>query len=725
MALLFALTVFVAAALLFLLEPMMGKMLLPEFGGAPAVWNVCMAFFQAVLLAGYAYAHWLTRLASIRLQLFIHLAVVTLPWLVLPFVPRTGEGPSAGDPTWALIALLTTTAGLPFFVLASTSPLLGQWLAACRPAHRDQPYYLYAAGNAGSLIGLLAYPCLVEPRLTLPAQGASWCTGYGAFMLLAAVCLPAVWRRHKPMVDEPATVYSAARPTIGARASWLALAFVPSSLLLGVTAYLSTDVSPVPLIWVVPLALYLFSFVLVFSRSPPWLHRLFAVALPLLVLAQIYHLFEQHAGQHYSMLRLTGIHLAAFFSAAMVCHGELARRRPAPRFLTEYAFCLSLGGVLGGMFNALVAPLVFRSLTEYPLALSAACACSPLTLWRWSRGGVAFDLPIAALVGMVCAVILFMTPWQDPEGPLLLCGLVCLFTVGRPICFGLSAAALFLVVGLFDDRHDHVIYRERDFYGVLQVNTDSDYEHYYLTHGRIVHGKQRRSEDPVERFVPLVYYHPSGPIGQVFEAPLPALNSRPPLAVVGLGIASLACYAELRQELVFYEIDPAVERIARDDRYFTYLRDAWADVRVVLGDARLRLREAPAGHYGLIVIDAFSGDAIPIHLLTHEAMRLYLDKLAPGGVLAFHISNQFLDLAPVLGNLARASELVGLDQNERTAPAKVAGQSASHWVILARSMDDFGPLARDDRWTPLADAPDLPLWTDHYTSLWGIAHWRN
>ncbi|MGH7138768.1 MAG: hypothetical protein ACREHD_23725, partial [Pirellulales bacterium] len=378
MALLFALTIFAAAALLFLLEPMTGKLLLPAFGGAPAVWNVCMAFFQAVLLAAYAYAHWLTRMASVRAQLAIHLVVVALPWLALPFAPRSAFAEdSGGDPTWSLLIVLSLTAGLPFFVVATTSPLLGQWFAASQHRHAADPYYLYAASNAGSILGLLAYPALVEPRLALPGQTMGWTAGYVVLVCLIATCVVVLWRRHvgsatrkrgtsgslahasgyqveqqRDLSTLPVAARTreaeTAKPSWPSKLLWLALAFVPSSLLLGVTAHLSSDVSPVPLIWVVPLALYLLSFVLVFSRLPAWVHRVFAVALPLLLLAQIYHLYTGHAGQHYSMQRLAALHLATFFSAAMVCHGELARRRPAAALLTQFYFWMALGGVLGG-----------------------------------------------------------------------------------------------------------------------------------------------------------------------------------------------------------------------------------------------------------------------------------------------------------------------------------------------------------------------------------------
>ena len=726
MAFLFAITIFLASALLFLVEPMIGKMLLPDFGGAPAVWNTCLAFFQAALLAGYGYALALARWPLGR-QMAVHAVALALPLFALPFSVRPEWVPlGQSEPMLAIAAILGATVGLPFVVLASTSPLLQQWLAATRHRHAADPYYLYAASNAGSMVGLLAYPLAVEPHLMLGQQSRAWAVGYAVFALLVAACAVTAWRQHRASTDEPPPrKQSAGRatvPDLAMRVQWAALAFVPSSLLLGVTSYLSTDVSPVPMIWIVPLALYLLSFMLVYSRLPVWMPRLFAVALPLLVLAQIYHLFTSHAGEHYSVWRLAVIHLATFFSATMVCHGELARTRPATAFLSEYYLWLSLGGVLGGLFNALLAPLVFNSLLEYPLAMSLACAASPLVLWRWPRNRQWLDILVATVVGLISALMLFLNWQETSDVPILFCVTLCLLTIGRPVAFGLSAAAIFGVIGLYDDVVDHVVLRKRDFYGVVLVQTDVENKFYCLTHGRIRHGQQRRSDNAAIRDVPLIYYYPTGPVGQVFGAQPPVLKKSAPVAVVGLGVGSLAYYGRAGQQFTFYEIDPHVERLARDDRYFTFLRDTKAECRVVLGDARLAMRAAPAHHYGLIVVDAFSGDAIPVHLLTHEAMQLYLEKLAPGGLLAFHISNQFLDLAPVLGNLARASSLVGLDQNDfDVSPDEAdAGKSTSHWVVLARRKADFGPLADDARWRRLSAAPELPLWTDHYTSLWGV-----
>ncbi|HVX15257.1 MAG TPA: fused MFS/spermidine synthase [Pirellulales bacterium] len=734
MPLLFAVTLFSAAALLFLVEPMIGKMLLPYFGGAGAVWNTCLAFFQAALLAGYGYAHALTRWRRPRAQLVVHLALLALPWLVLPLVVQADWAPRGGtDPILPLLGMLCATVALPFFVVASTAPLLQQWFAATRHRQAADPYYLYAASNAGSMLGLIAYPFFVEPRFTLGDQSRLWTVGYAVLSALVVACIVMAWRagvgqarKTEDNVSRASAVPVAAPPTLVTRLHWIALAAVPSSLLLGVTSHLSSDVSPVPLMWVVPLALYLLSFMLAFARLPTMVPRLFAVALPICVMGQIYQAFTWHAGAQYSMLAMASVHLATFFCAAMVCHAELARLRPAPVFLTEYYLWLSFGGVVGGLFNALLAPLLFNSLAEYPLAIAAACMLSPLVLWRWPTGRNWLDLAAAPLIGLISAVILFKTWKEESAWPIVACLALCASTLGRPLSFGLSVAALSAVVGYYDDVVDRVEFRSRDFYGVLQVRGDTKNEFYYLHHGRIRHGQQRREGDAAIRGLPLAYYYPTSPIGQVFAAPVSVLESKPPVAVVGLGVGSLAYYGQGGQEFTFYEIDPAVERLARDDRYFTYLRDSQADCRVVLGDARLSLADAPDRHYGLIVVDAFSGDAIPVHLLTVEAMQVYLQKLAPHGVLAFHISNQFLELGPVLANLAAASSLAGWEQLENTVPAeeKAAGKASSQWVILARDEDDFGPLIEDSRWQILSPSPELPLWTDHYTSLWGIAHWR-
>jgi len=745
---LFGLTLFVGAALLFCVQPMIAKLVLPKFGGAPAVWNTCMVFFQAALLAGYIYAHTTTQWLGIRRQAVLHLGLLALPWLVLPIaVAGDYAPPNDAEPILPLLALLVVTAGLPFFVVSTGAPLVQKWFAGSGHHSARDPYFLYAASNAGSLLGLLSYPLLIEPRLSLAEQSVLWAAGYALLVVLTAACAAALWRSQEPLAAEPppTPVRRGKRratwqaPVVGpwTRLRWVALAFTPSSLMLGVTTFLTTDVAPVPMLWVVPLALYLLSFILVFARLPGMVHRLMIWALPAAVVWQTY---LADSGSLRTLESLAPAHLATFFVAAMVCHGELARSRPAPEKLTEFYLWMSLGGVLGGLFNALVAPMVFTRLIEYPLAMVCACALSPPPggggLWfakfmpgerspgRWLHVG---DFVVAILVGLIAGLVYFYWPSDgDRKLRAALTVSLCLPWIARPICFGLSIGAVAFVMTWFYDEISHVEYRERSFYGALKVTRDIEPPVNYLSHGHIRHGAQFRDDDATVRDQPLIYYHRTGPIGQVFAALDERLAGRR-LAMVGLGIGSLAAYGQQGQELTFYEIDPAVERIARDDRYFTFLRDSSAKVNVVLGDARLALAREPDDRFALIVIDAFSGDAVPVHLLTREALALYRGKLARGGVIAFHISNGYLRLGPVLGNLADAMGLVGLEQNDAflspESSAKAVGKTASHWVVIAEDRKNFGRLSSDGRWRPLAPDGRVSLWTDDFSNLLEVFAW--
>jgi len=774
MSLLFALTLFVSAALLFWVQPLVGKMLLPLLGGTPAVWNTCLLFFQAALLAGYAYALAVTRWLGTRAQVSLHLALLAAAALALPpaISEATAAGaPAAGSPAGWLLLRLAATVGLPFFALSANAPLLQKWFTGTRAESAGDPYFLYAASNAGSLAALLGFPFLFEPNWTLAEQGRGWAALYGALAALVAACGLAVWKQFRgsgsgfrvqdtsPSAPGEAGgggggLSSARDPepesrnlTLRRRARWTLLAFVPSSLVLGATAYVTTDVASVPLLWVVPLALYLLSFVLVFARRAlvPW--RAAARLLPGagVLLALVYL-----SGATEPAWFLILFHLLFLFTAAVVCHGQLAEERPAPRHLAEFYLWLSVGGVLGGLCNAIVAPLVFDSVAEYPLVIVLACYLRPaFPARRFRLPGLrlsgapteADDEPeggkrsawkdaayagAAALLVLLLAVAAKQVELKMVEKVALVLGIPLLllnhFAAHRPLRFALGLGAVMLASLLVGGRSGETIHAERNFFGTLRVVLEESGEGVRLLHGSTLHGRQYT--DPSRACEPLTYYHRQGPLGSVFEAFAARPDAAPRVAVVGLGAGTAVAYARPPERWTFYEIDPSVVRLARGPE-FTYLSDcAAAPVEVVLGDARLRLREAAPQGYGLIVLDAFSSDAVPAHLLTREALDLYLSKLAPGGLVAYHTSNRSLDLERVAGGVARDAGLVARVFTDREYDA-LLGKDPSEWVVVARREADFGPLAADARWKPLdAQTHRLEVWRDDFSDILGVFKWN-
>ncbi|HEY0972467.1 MAG TPA: fused MFS/spermidine synthase [Gemmatimonadales bacterium] len=737
---------FLNAALLFAVQPMFSKMALPLLGGAPAVWNTSMMVFQALLLCGYLYAHVVARNLAPARQVALHGALLVASLVSLPIaLPGGWTPPASGTPVPWLVGLVVVGVGLPFFALSTAAPLVQQWFARTDHPDARDPYFLYAASNAGSLLALLAYPLLIEPMLAVSSQRRLWSWGYAAVAALVVACGVAAARRSSrapaslPRVepagegptDHTATGYEAALastvPTWAMRAWWTLLAFAPSSLLLGVTTYITTDVAAVPLLWVVPLALYLLSFVLVFARRPPLPHRLALRLQPLVLLPLTVALFS---GQTGDLRTMAPLHLVVFFVTAMACHGELARLRPAAVHLTEFYLWLSVGGVLGGIFNVLVAPVLFERVLEYQIVLAVACALRPWPDGGGSRAALRRDvlLPVL-LVATVVALLRLPRDWHplvETRGVAVLGGLAalcCLLFVQRPLRLALGVLGIMMIgaSGLTASRN--VIHRERSFFGVYEVG-DSGNGYHTLRHGTTLHGAQN-IRPPWNRD-PLTYYRVLGPLGDVFgvarlgDAPLR-------VAVVGLGTGSVACHARDGDRFTYYEIDPLVERLARDDRYFTYLRECTPDAPVVLGDARLSLdRGAGQEAYDLMVLDAFSSDAIPAHLLTREALAVYRERLAPQGVLAFHVSNRYLDLIPVLADLAGDAgmhAMAGVDRRI-TAAERRRLLTPSIWVAVARDSATLAPLTETARWAWLERDEGRRLWTDDYSNVLGVLRKR-
>jgi len=717
---------FLSAFLLMWVQPLFTKMVLPRLGGSSSVWNTAMMFFQIVLLAGYAYAHVLTRFAIPRRQPWIHGVVLLGGVLFLPLaIGQSRTPPTDHSPILWLIGLLALSVGWPFFALSSSAPLLQAWFARSRNRLANDPYFLYAASNCGSLLALLGFPFLLEPSLNLAAQSRLWTGCYFLLIILVGIC--ALPLRSAATIDDPIQPRSASTPEdLGWRRQliWISLAFVPSSLLLGVTSYITTDLASAPLLWVLPLALYLLSFIVAFSkRQLIDSQRVFNAEAIGLRVVSILILNPLIFSVAVPTIPACLAHLATFFLIALVCHTELANRRPDAARVTQFYFCVSIGGAAGGIFNALIAPLIFSSIYEYYLALAAACALRMFVGKKSPRPNVR-DLVTPAILAGIVALATYH--WMDMR---LVPGLVVrlfffilvfklLYSCGeRPVRFALALLAVIFGAAAVNGSVG-VLHQERTFYGVLKVKFMDSGRKIQLFHGTTSHGAE--FVDPERRLEPLMYYARSGPIGQIFEA----VGETRTVGVVGLGTGALVCYRKPGQEWTFYEIDEGVERIARDPRYFRYLEDGGSDTRIILGDGRLSLKERPNGYYDALIIDAFSSDSIPIHLLTKQALTLYLDKLSEHGVLIFHISNMTLNLAPVVANLVTSVDAVAkYESYDPTVQEANDGAAASEWVAIARQPRDLAFLERYQGWKPLTSGPNGRPWTDDFSNIVSAINW--
>lgn len=720
---LFVLALFVAALLLFLVQPLFARLVLPLLGGTPAVWTTCMVFFQAALLTGYAYAHVLPAWLGVRRHALLHLALMVAVLLVLPVALPSGWAPPAdGSAILWLLGVLTVSVGLPFFVVATSGPLLQCWYAQTRAASAGDPYFLYAASNAGSLLGLLCYPLLLEPLLPLADQGRVWTAGYLALLLLIGGCAVAVWRSERPAAQGEATF----RLRVGFREGrWVLLAFVPSSLLLSVTTYLTTDVAAIPLLWVVPLALYLLTFIAAFNRWPPLPLTFLARWAPLVVLVVTLAMLTEATEPVWLLVPL---HLLALVWLGLVCHGQLARERPPAEELTAFYLWLAVGGVLGGVFNALLAPLLFDRLLEYPLVLVLACVLLPPFRPRPEGESMTLrDVLLPAGLGVLTlaliggARIAHLPPGQLSIAVIFAAPTVLCYTLHeRPLRFGLGIGALLLASAFYPGIYGTVDHRERSFFGVHRVTRDPTGTFRQLIHGNTVHGQQFL--DPARRGEALTYYHRTGPAGRT----LLALRGDPRLqrlAFVGLGAGALASYGEEGQRWTFFEIDPSVIHVARDTGQFTYLADSAAEVDVVRGDARLTLARSEE-RFGVIVVDAFTSDSIPMHLLTREALRVYREHLTPDGLLLFHVSNRYLELEPVLAALAVDADppMLCLSWDDHMANRE-NGKLRSQWVLLASAEADLAAMKQRMLWGRVQPTPGVPVWRDDYSDLLSVFRW--
>jgi hypothetical protein len=731
--LLFAGTLFVSATLMFILQPLFGKLLLPLLGGSPAVWNTCMVFYQMLLFFGYLYAHLIsTRLPKLR-QIQVHGAFILISLIALPVaLPENMAPPTETNPTLWLVWVLFISIGLPFFVLSTTSPLIQKWFSHVGHHTSHDPYYLYAASNIGSLLALLSYPFIVEPNIGLSMQKSAWSVAYIVLIMLISGCAWLFLRNYQASDAEltAAQEEMPEAPTLLNKLHWAALAFVPSSLLLGLTNFISTDIAAAPLLWIIPLTLYLLSFVLVFSGWAKPIHQVSVFLQPIVLLPFIAYSFINPAILPYWLDLI--LHLTGFFLAVMVCHGELAKHRPHTAYLTLFYLIMSFAGMLGGIFNTFIAPFIFSGIYEYPIMIVAALLLRPIDdststdeSWQvWVKQAI-----FPALLFILGWVIYFsvdeLGTYMDNIGTalILFAGLTYAFRRQAVSLALLTGVIIFFIVSL-RGHMSNTIYKQRTFFGVLSVrdavllNEQGRPEKYKeIFHGTTKHGAQRLASHELE---PLTYYSRPGPMGQLFKT-FDSGNKQWQVGVVGLGAGALACYAKPQQQWTFYEIDPVMVEIAQNTQYFSYLKRCTPKATMIVGDARLSLLAEADAKFDLLIIDAFSSDSVPTHLLTQEALALYFSKIKPNGMLAFHITNRHLELKKVLADHAKQLHYAALIQEfkpQQDIPLVVA----TDWFVLAKNEQVLAPLYKNGlgRWQKPALYFDMLPWTDDFTNIVGI-----
>ncbi|QEG24008.1 hypothetical protein [Mariniblastus fucicola] len=756
----FSFTLLVSSFLLFLVQPMIGRMILPSLGGTPAVWNGCVLFFQAVLLAGYAWAHYGPPKMGVRNHLIGHLTILALVCFLLPMhLVEDWAVPTDSNPIGWLVGQLAVCVGLPFFIISSSAPLLQRWFGLSSGNDGSEPWFLYAVSNIGSLAALISYPFLVERYLGLTAQGWFWT---GGFMLLAVLFIACGWITLSKtdltsLERTPTTVKARSLPWKN-RLRYIALAAIPSSLMLGVTTVVSTEVGSFPLMWSIPLALYLLTFIFVFSNRNPIPHGTLIFILPgMLLLMPLISLIDPGENP----LLMIFIHFSIFFVVAMVCHGELNRLKPSVEQLTEFYLMMSIGGVVGGAVNSLIAPNLFNSILEYPLMLVAACLVLPARKalngnadsdganvdWFQEYVGIK---PLLVAASLAFSWFLFESVALPPAFRTVIGfgvpAVICLSMVEAPRKFAVGYAILALACPMIMDIRD-VVTRERGFFGVNEIAIDDKGKFIMLVNGRTLHGMQRLDQN--ENPEALTYYHLDGPIGDVFRLYGDRCNR---IAAVGLGVGSLAAYATEDQDFDFYEIDPVVYQFASNKQYFSYLssaKDSGANVNVVLGDARIQLdllrrriagqhepvrgsafhpasyRRTKSEKYQMMVMDAFGSDAVPLHLLTEEAIQLYLDLLEDDGLLVFHVSSKFIDFAPIGAGISERFKLAAAMRIDLPDQATIdeTGRTASFYMVMSKDAEVVEKFMQTGNgWQSIASDRKL-VWTDEHTNVLDVIRW--
>lgn len=729
----YIITIFLSAFLLFLIQPMIAKMILPQLGGSPSVWQTVMLFFQSLLLLGYAYVTFTSQKMSFKTQKILHLILTALAVICLPLALYTHEiVDRSNEPIIWLFISLTLTIGLPFFILSANAPLLQRWFSLSPDPNAENPYFLYSASNVGSLLALLAYPFVIEPYITLSGQANIWSLAY----LIFFCCLLFLGLKTRynvtPKVKIEAITKNSSAPSLKTQIYWGFLSFIPSSLMLGVTNYITTDVASFPLLWILPLALYLITFILVFAKGMPLYNLCYqlapaAIMLPFLV---TYFTLDFHFLGNYIYSIIP--YLISFFIIAMMVHGRLSLSRPKAEYLTYFYMWMSIGGALGGVFNALIAPVVFNSVIEYKLILAlSAFAMGPIS-WKLTKS---FFKDIFSATSIIFLMAIAWVYLDTDEGYAMAAVIVVMLISNhvnintRHVIFSIIAVTIANPAFIFYENirdvikydadltsimHDEsIIFQERNFFGVSVVEHDTDIDAYKYYHGTTLHGGQFR--DPEYALAAVSYY---SHMLTEFKDALPTTFTQSPIGITGLGVGTLSCFANEEQEVDIFEIDPAVIKIASDQNQFTYLSDCPGTKKLILGDARLKLINIPDNRYGILFLDAYSSDALPMHLLTDEAFQLYLAKIQDNGILAFNISNRYVDIAPVLASFADKYNLTAYIRFATFEDDPENMINASKWVIMSRSENSLPnqTFLKEFSWKPLDMSQQL-YWSDNFSSI--------
>jgi hypothetical protein len=723
----FTLTVFTSAFLLFAIQPMFTKMVLPQLGGSPAVWSVAMVFFQALLLLGYLYAHLSTRYLPTRIAVIVHICLLLATFITLPIAVASGLGkpPIEGQMFW-LIGVFTFSVGLPFFAVAGNGPLLQAWFARTGHKNAGNPYFLYAASNLGSFSALLLYPVLFETTLRLPQQSAAWSSGFALLVLLIGASGTIMQLAQSNGTVKPEETKVAGPLAVPMIAKYIGLSFVPSALLVAVTAHISTDVASAPFMWIIPLALFLLTFVLIFRDEPLVPMPIVVMAVPVMAgLIFITKLFD------FNIFFTLGTHLMFFFAAALMYHQRLYVLRPKAEQLTQFYLWMSFGGVLGGIFSGLLAPYIFNSILEYPILVSLVMLAHPAVRQASRKDIVQQMLPTLAIgFAMIGSVYLLQDTELVGSGNLLIpLIIVTSFIVTGAFRHTLVQATLIpfvfvLLAFKFGSVFGTVF--ERSFYGVYRISIHENGQFRVLTHGTTIHGAMQIANADGTPYTgpikPLSYYHPNGVLAETLHL-LPAKTAGRDIAIVGLGTGAQACNGMAGDRFTYYEIDALVAKIALDPNKFSFLSQCAPDAKIILGDARLTLADQTQASYNYLLLDAFSSDSVPVHLLTREALALYVARLKNDGLLVIHISNRNMELQSVTAALAKDAGLAIKGRILTEATGKFEDRFPSSVVVLAKKPETLAAFTREKGWDQPKNS-NINVWTDDYSNIVG-AIWRN